>query len=430
MSEKEKEKEKAKKNYRKKKKEDRQGSSFMRNLIMIGGATLLTLVIAVMLLSNFFDVPALKQPGNVISGIMTPVQSYFTAAVNTVGNYFRTLKYRSNLEYEYEQLLIKVEELQDQAIMAQEYENRLAAFEDLRVEADAHTNMSPLTATVIGHDTGNYFTTLELNRGTRDGVQDYMAVVSEGGLVGYTYSTTATTCRVATVIDSDTTIPALMESTRDQGSVKGTFGVNGEASCRMYYLPENHLPRTGDTVVTSGVGMPFPKGIPIGTVRESTRGMEDNKQFVVIEPIVDFQHLEYVVVYRYIPSYAETAQNSETVAQPTLVPLVTARPSATFASDALTSFEAAGRPDITLEQVETPEPTPEQSATPSPSDTPDPEATRRITFSSAEPPPNLEYVRATATPSGPTPTPSPTPSPTPPPQIDMQELMESLEEDE
>ena len=420
------EKEKAKNNARKKKKGDRPRNSFMRNLLLAGGASLLVLIIVVMLLSNFFDVPALRRPGTVISNVMTPVQSFFTGAVNMVGGYFRTLKYRSNLEYEYEQLLMKYEELQDVAIMAQEYENRLAAFEDLQVEAGAHSNMNPVTATVIGHDTGNFFTTLDLNRGTRDGVEDYMAVVYNGGLVGYTYNTTGTTCKVATIIDSDTTIPALMESTRDQGSVKGTFGVNGEASCRMYYLPENHLPRTGDTVVTSGVGMPFPKGIPIGTVRESTRGMEDNKQFVVIEPIVDFQHLEYVVIYRYIPSYAETAQNSEAVAAATLVPLATARPIPPFADNVDTSFEAGGVVQVVGEET----PVPVEAVTPTPSPAPTPTGTPTVTFHTNTPEPNLVYEAVTATPSGPTPTPTPTPSPTPVPQIDIQDLTDSLEEDD
>ncbi len=417
------------KNARKRKKGGKPQNSFWRNLMLIGGATLLTLIIAMMLMSNFFDVPILRAPGNMVSTVMTPVQTFFSGAVNVVGGYFRTLKYRSNLEYEYEQALVKIEELQDQAIMAAEYENRLAAFEDLQVEAGSHANMNPLTATVIGHDTGNYFTTLELNRGTRDGVADYMAVVSSGGLVGYTYNTTNTTCKVATVIDSDTTIPALMESTRDQGSVKGTFGINGEAACRMYYLPENHLPRTGDMVITSGVGMPFPKGIPIGTVRESTRGMEDNKQYIVIQPIADFQHLEYVTVYRYIPSYAETASNSETVAAPTLVPLPTARPIPPFAENAETSFQAgADIVPVREEAVSVYEPSPSPSAEPEQEaeQTPKP----AFTFATDTPEPNLEYVRVTATPSGPTPSPTPTPTPTPAPQLDIDELMDSLEEDE
>lgn len=395
---------------------------FLRSVVLIGGAVLLSLIIIVMLLGNFFDQPILDKPGEVISSIVTPIQTGFTKAVNWLGGYFRSMKYRSNLEYNYEQALLKIEELEDLAMFSNEYAQRLNSYEDLKMEMQGHEALNPTAATVIGHDTGNYFVTLELDKGTNDNVQNYMAVVYNGGLVGYTYDVKKASCKVATIIDSDTTIPALMESSRDQGSVKGTYSLTGEALCRMYYLPENHLPRTGDLVITSGVGMPFPKGIPIGTVRESTRGMEDNKQYVVIEPIVDFQHLEFVIIYRYIPSYAETAQLSETTVQATFVPLTTARPKAQFAENAGTSFEGPG--------VATPVPiddaTPEPSATetPGPTETPAP----TISFATREPGENLEYQRVTPTPDGPTPSPSPTPSPTPIPAFDMD--AQSWEEEE
>ena len=413
----------AKKDRKQKKRRQGQGG-FLRSALLVGGGVLLVLLIVVMLLGNFFDQPLLDKPGEVISNIMTPVQKGVSSAVNWVTSYFRAMKYRNNLEYEYEQALRKLEELEDVSMIVKELENRLSACEELQIESVNHKAFNPVTATVIGHDTGNYFSTLELDKGTRDGVQDYMAVVLSGGLVGYTYDVRSSSCKVATIIDSDTTIPALMESSRDQGSVKGTYGLNGEAMCRMYYLPENHLPRTGDIVVTSGVGMPFPKGIPIGTVRESTRGMEDNKQFVVIQPIVDFQHLEYVIVYRYIPSYAETAQNSEVAISPTLVPLPSARPLPEFATGVGTSFEEGG--------VSTPIPaeeaTPEPEITPTPQPTPQP--SESIVFVTRSPEPNLEYIRTTPTPVGPTPSPTPLPTPTPVPAFDMDTLHWEEEEDE
>ena len=407
----------AKKERKQKRSRERQ-NSFARNLIMFGGGTRLILIIVIMLLGNFFDQPILDRPAEIISNIMTPIQNTVTRGVNWVTGYFRTMKYRSNLEYEYEQALLKLEELQDEAMMAAEYAARLNALEDLTNETTGHEAMNPVAATVIGHDTGNYFSTLELDKGTKDGVQDYMAVVYNGGLVGYTYDVRNASCKVATVIDSDTTIPALMESSRDQGSIKGTYGLTGDALCRMYYLPENHLPRTGDMVVTSGVGMPFPKGIPIGTVRESTRGMEDNKQFVVIQPIVDFQHLEYVIIYRYIPSYAETAQlSNDTSVVSTLVPLATARPVPEFATGVGTSFEEGGVSTPIPVGYATPEP--QASETPAPSRTPAASQTPGIVFVTRPPEPNIEYVRFTPTPDGPTPSPTPVPTPTPVPEFDM-----------
>ena len=142
--------------------------------------------------------------------------------------------------------------------------------------------------------------------------------------------------------------------------------------CRMYYLPDDNLPRPGDTVVTSGVGMSFPKGIPIGTVRESTRGMESNKQYIVLEPLADFQHLEYVIVLRYkpVPEAIQGRENGR--ANVELVPLESARPSPQVPQIASSLFESQNTPDPDATETPTPEPTETPSPTPEPTPVPTP----------------------------------------------------------
>ena len=148
---------------------------------------------------------------------------------------------------------------------------------------------------------------------------------SDGALIGYTEKVESNLSVVRTIIDSEASIAALIKSSRDSGTVRGTLGTDGTDTpvCRMYYLSDDSLPRPGDIVITSGVGMSFPKGIPIGTVRESTRGMEANKQYIVVEPLADFSHLENVIVLRYepFPEPIEGRENgSSDIPYVTLVP--------------------------------------------------------------------------------------------------------------
>jgi len=280
-----------------------------------------------------------------------------------------------------------------------EYENE--QLQDLLGEHKNHEQFNPIAATVIGNDGGNYFSTLTLNVGANDGVDEYMAVVSGGGLVGVTYEVEDNKCQVRCVINSDSTVAALVQSSRDQGSVKGTFGVNGEAMCRMYYLSDDSLPRPGDIVVTSGVGMSFPKGIPIGTVRESTRGMESNKQYIVVEPQVDFEHIEYVIVLRYKPAAEAVTGRSNAVSDMEFVPLETARPYPTLRIAAESMFGTA----TPAASAETPSPTPTFSPTPTPSPTPTATPTATIQV-----PVYVYNPVFTGEPTA-TPTASPTPSP-------------------
>ena len=387
--------------------------SFLRTMIIVLVCGLLFLMTAMMVVSNFLpSIPILAVPRQLVNRIITPLQSAFSTVTDDVVNYLRTLKIRGNLEYEYEQLLIKLDDMANDSAIAEELRRENQALRDQLPEQQSNRDMNGLLAQVIGKVGNNYFSTLTLNVGTSDGVTDYMAVVNGGGLVGVTYNTQEHSCEVRCIIDSDCTVAGLVQSSRDQGSVKGTLGTNGEPMCRMYYLPDNSLPRPGDVVVTSGVGLEFPKGIPIGYIRESIRGMEDNKSYVVLEPVVDFQHLEYVTVYRYRPYYAEDAQSrvnaSSNIA---LEPLATARPIPGFEMEGLSDFMRGATATPGAEAMETPAPQEGGQATAAPTRTPDPNATPL--------PENLEYhmanpIGVTATPS-PRPTFTPTPSPVPTP---------------
>lgn len=365
----------------------------------------------------------LAMPRKVVAMVMAPVQKYFSSGTNWFVNYIQRLKLRSNIEYEYEQLYEKYDDLLSQVMLLNELQVELDEYNDLAVEMQTHSQFDGVPAKVISTDSTNYFSTLEINVGSNQGISDYMAVVKSGGLVGYTYDVSPTTSKVQTIINSDTSIPALIESTRYQGTVKGTMGINGEPACRMYYLSDNHLPRQGDTVVTSGVGVEFPKGIPIGIVRESTRGMEEGKSYVVIEPIVDFERVEYVIVYRYVPNYAEQAeQRDETGIVYTGLP--TARPVPTFPVNGEESFG--------LTTSEPAQPGPENSEAPSATEatgTNGQSETPAPVDDSSEPTmaPNLSYDDTPATPT-PVPTPTPEPTPTPTPTFSLGTLTDDAEE--
>ena len=351
-----------------------------------------------------------------IARVMEPIQDYFSSGTGWFFNYIRRLKLRSNLEYEYEQLYEKYDALLSQNMMVNELQEQLNEYSDLMYEMQTHSQFDGVPAKVISTDSTNYFSTLQINVGTNQGIQNYMAVVKAGGLVGYTYDVTETTAKVQTIINSDTSIPALIEATRYQGTVKGTMGINGEPTCRMYYLSENHLPRQGDTVVTSGVGVEFPKGIPIGVVRESTRGMEEGKAYVVIEPIVDFERVEYVIVYRYVPTYAEQAEaRDESGIVYTGLP--TARPVPTFAVSGESAFNVG--------ETVTPAIAPE--ATPEPGTTAAPESTAVIIAAETPNVPNLSYEDIPGTPT-PEPTATPEPSATPVPTFSLSDLTQDGEE--
>ncbi len=355
-----------------KKSADTPGRRTLRRVAVWAAVVVLVLLIGVRIFSLIMpENSLLAMPGETVATAVAPVQGVFGSVVNFVSDYLYRLKLRTTIELRYNELKQENETLAYQAMLAAELQQRLSVYEKLFDQVSENENLNPLVCTVIARESGNYFSTFTINRGSNDGIADYMAVTMDGALVGYTYNVTANKSDVRTIIDSEASIAGLIQSSRDEGTVRGTLGIDGTAMCRMYYLPEDHLPRPGDQVVTSGVGMGFPKGIPIGVVRESTRGMESNKSYIVVEPTVDFQHIEYVIVLRYQPTAEAVEARTDSSSVLGFTPLDTAVPVPTIkiGND---FFQLAPTPAPTDEPTPTvgdPNATPDPNLTPSPAPT-------------------------------------------------------------
>ena len=362
----------------------------------------LALLLMMILTAYHQSTGQLVSPEGLFSGIVTSVQSAVSKVGQVFSDYLYRVKLRSNIEYEYNQLKAQNDELVLRSLLYEELEEENAQLRALLGEYEARASMNPVLARVIASESGNYFSTFTINKGRNDGIDDQMAVITSEGLVGYVYETFSNSAKVITIIDDQASLAALIESSRDQGAIKGTLGSTGEPLCRMYYLSADSVPRPGDRVITSGVGVSFPKGLLIGYVRESTRAIEDNKHYIVVEPAADFEHIENVLVLRYYAEVEEMPDNYDST-EIIIAPVATARPQAVVEEERLTAS--------------TPVPLPDAPGRVTP--TPEPEVVDFIVDEEAMGDLADQFVEAT---------PSPTPEPTAQPQP-VDEDLEMLEED-
>lgn len=294
-------------------------------------------------------------PEGAFARIITPAQDIAAQLGQAFSGYLYRLKLRSNIEYEYNQLKAENDQLILKTMLYEELEEENTQLRAMLGEYEEKSAMYPVLARVIASESGNYFSTFTINKGKNDGVDTQMAVITSEGLIGYTYEVFDTSAKVISIIDDQASLAALIESSRDQGAVKGTLGSTGEALCRMYYLSADSVPRPGDRVITSGVGVSFPKGLLIGYVRESTRAIEDNKHYVVVEPAADFEHIENVLVLRYYADVEEMPENYNNT-EIIIAPVATARPQAVIEEDKLNNSTPVPLPDAPGRVTPTPAP--------------------------------------------------------------------------
>ena len=317
----------------------------------------IVLLLLVMMILTIYEQSSgtLFSPESTLSRLITPVQSLVSRVTQSVSGYLYRVKLRSNIEYEYNQLKAQNDELVLRSLLYEELEEENTQLRALLGEYESRAEMNPVLARVIASESGNYFSTFTINKGKNDGVDTQMAVITSEGLIGYTYEVFDTTAKVITVIDDQASLAALIESSRDQVAVKGTLGSTGEPLCRMYYLSADSVPSPGDRVITSGVGVSFPKGLLIGYVRESTRAIEDNKHYIVVEPAADFEHIENVLVLRYYAEVEEMPDNYDNT-EIIIAPVATARPQAVIEEERLNASTPVPLPDAPGRATPTPAP--------------------------------------------------------------------------
>ena len=173
----------------------------------------------------------------------------------------------------------------NEAVQANQRFERLL---DMKTSVKAPT----IAATVIGEDVTSWFRTLIIDRGSSSGIREGMSVVSADGVVGQTVKVSSSTARVLLLTDHASGIAATIQRSRARGVVKG----KGEMLCALEFTTREEDVKVGDTVITSGVGGVFLKGLPIGEVTMVKRGEYGIFQTVSIRPAVNLPHLEEVLV--------------------------------------------------------------------------------------------------------------------------------------
>ncbi|MBB3067563.1 rod shape-determining protein MreC [Paenibacillus baekrokdamisoli] len=157
-----------------------------------------------------------------------------------------------------------------------------------------------IIAQVVAVSSNPYDATIRINQGSKDGIKPNMVVVTPKGLVGIV-------SRVDPFYSSVMPLTELNENSTSKpaatvlGKEKESFGViesyhSDTGKLTMTKIAENDPIAPGDTVITSGLGNVFPRGMVIGKVDSKQVGDFGLTLTATITPAADFDHLTEVFV--------------------------------------------------------------------------------------------------------------------------------------
>ncbi len=201
------------------------------------------------------------------------------------------------LQKENEELRTKNEELQLTNSALEQEKHELTQLRELYQLEGSYSDYPKIGARIIAKETGSWYHTFTINKGTDDGLTLDMNVLASGGLCGRITYIGSNWARVQAIIDDDSNISATIQRTQTNLVVTGdlTLYEDGVIAFKELSDPDNKV-KVGDSVVTSNISDKYLSGILIGYISEITNDPNQLTKSGKITPAVDFSHLDTVLV--------------------------------------------------------------------------------------------------------------------------------------
>ena len=159
------------------------------------------------------------------------------------------------------------------------------------------TDYKKINASVVNRNVGSWFNTVNINKGSKSGIKEGYAVITDKGLIGKIVSVSNFTSTVKLLSTDEAINKISVKIEVDDKSIYGLLSYNKKNNT---YLVEGISDSTeitnGAKVVTTGLTDAFPAGILIGEVKSVTKDRYELAKAVLVTPSVDFNDIDIVTV--------------------------------------------------------------------------------------------------------------------------------------
>lgn len=273
----------------------------LKNKYLLAG---LSIFCAALIVVSFLDNDIVSPVKQVSGFLITPIQK----GINGFGSWLSGLTDNFDdavtLRAENEELQARVDSLTEensQLIQDREELLRLRELFDLDAQYDEYEKIG---ARIVAKESGNWFQLFTIDKGSNDGIEKDMNVISGGGLVGIVTEVGPNWATVRSIIDDNSNVSAMISTTSDQCIIAGDLRLIDEGSLNLVKLTDaDNKVHVGDKVVTSYISEKYLPGILIGYISELNNDANNLTKSGYITPVVDFRHLQEVLVILELKEY-------------------------------------------------------------------------------------------------------------------------------
>lgn len=149
-------------------------------------------------------------------------------------------------------------------------------------------------AGIINRGYDRWSKTVIADKGADDGIRKDMIGISPEGLAGKIVRIWPSYSEVLLITDSSFSVSVRLQDSRVEGILTGSGG----GYCMLNYVSNEIDVKAGDVLVTSGLDLLFPKGVPVGKVKSARKTSPELFQYIEVAPFIETKRLEEVTIIR------------------------------------------------------------------------------------------------------------------------------------
>ena len=258
---------------------------------------ILTAVCIILMLLSF-GTNVFEKPLNTALGyVVIPFRTGISKAGEWMANRSEELVQIKELLNENENMKAQVAALTEENTLLQQdkYElNQLRALVELD---ERYGEYKKTGARIIARDSGNWYSSFDIDKGSNDGIAEDMNVIAGGGLVGRVTAVGPNWARVTAIISDNSNVSAQTLVSGDNLIVSGDLKMMADGVIVFSKLVDSKdVVVEGDKIVTSDISDKYLPNILIGYIHTINRDNNNLTKSGLITPAVDFEHLSEVLV--------------------------------------------------------------------------------------------------------------------------------------
>lgn len=232
-----------------------------------------------------------------IGSVVSPLQKVFYTVNDKIKGSLDFFINFSKVKQENEELKVKNSELENEMVEYKTLKDENERLREVLKFKDSKSNYDYVGANIIGYSGGTVSEGYIIDKGTNDGIEKDMIIINYKGLVGKIVEAEKNYSIIETILSENMAVSVMVDSTRETtGILRGYNENKNEELVKVYNLPIDSEIKEGNVILTSGLGMIYPKEIRIGEVVSVETDNVMVMKNAIVKPYVDFNKLEELFI--------------------------------------------------------------------------------------------------------------------------------------